>query len=423
MTEQAPIKDMAWDKPLELSMAIGEPGRLAFLAIDELVIDQTYQRPIMASGNRNIRKIAEEFNWAYFAPLVVAPRPGGKFAVIDGQHKATAAKARGDIKKVPCLIINADYATQARAFSVINGNVTKLSMLSTYRARLAAGDHAAREIQDACTRAGVMIAPYPKAPAYRQPNETFAIGSIDAIYRRFGAKVLERSLQLLVQAKANDLIGKMAVRGIAACLGLNPNWMKPSVDELVGALGRGGLRPLYQKAITGRIGGEGYTQFTGYLAEKFTEAFGPGVPAKPKALPAVVKLAKAVKPEQVGNVGGLRKTDMRRVPVRLDKKDRVSTDEKALIEAHLKTHGVRKFESGATGHTSNLLDWLQLQGHKTRRLGARERKPYEIDKKRYDLKGLFEFANKARRKLKLEPFTLGEPMVKGKMRSAPDLVA
>ena len=39
----------------------------------------------------HLRRIAEQFDWRLFAPVIVAPIEGGLFAVIDGQHRTHAA--------------------------------------------------------------------------------------------------------------------------------------------------------------------------------------------------------------------------------------------------------------------------------------------------------------------------------------------
>lgn len=414
MTELYAIEAMTFDRPLVTAKIQGAPGKLAFINLAELVIDRSYQRPVMGAGTKNIRRIAEEFNWSYFAPLVVAPRPGGKYAIIDGQHKALAAKARGDIAQLPCLIITADHPTQARAFAVINGQVTKLSAIALFRSRLTAGDAAAVEIQRAAERAGVTIAAYLKSPKDRAKNETFAIGSIETVYHRYGLKALECALSFLVQADAGELIGKMAVRAVAACMGLHPLWMARPTHDLVSALGKKGFRRLYEEAIAGRSSGDGYAHFTALLAEKFAAAFGPGVkkvePAKPPVkLVAVKSTPRAAEP---GNVKTLTTADLRRpqVPVKERAKDRVSDDERALIDAHLAEKGARVLDSGATGNTSCILDWLCTKGHAACRRSPKGagRFLYEIDGKKHDLNGLFAFTNKVRKKHGLQPLTSGE---------------
>lgn len=74
---------------------------LNWLEIDKLVVDSTYQREIGRRGAANVYQIAENFDWSKFAPVIVAPIEGGKFAIVDGQHRTTAAMLRGQ-QEVPC---------------------------------------------------------------------------------------------------------------------------------------------------------------------------------------------------------------------------------------------------------------------------------------------------------------------------------
>jgi hypothetical protein len=89
-----------------------------------LVVDTEYQREIGRKGATNVMQIAEHFDWSKFAPVVVAPVEGGRFAIVDGQHRTTAAMLR-EIKEVPCQVVQADRAKQAAAYAAVNGNITK----------------------------------------------------------------------------------------------------------------------------------------------------------------------------------------------------------------------------------------------------------------------------------------------------------
>ena len=80
-----PIRDRA-DDPAPI---------LQWIKISDLVVDPAYQRPIFGEGRRNVDRIARNFRWSYFAPVVISPIEGGSFAIIDGQHRTTAAALLG----------------------------------------------------------------------------------------------------------------------------------------------------------------------------------------------------------------------------------------------------------------------------------------------------------------------------------------
>jgi hypothetical protein len=59
--------------------AAGPAPMLQWIKISDLVVDPSYQRPIVGEGKRNVDRIARDFRWAFFAPVVVSPVEGGRF--------------------------------------------------------------------------------------------------------------------------------------------------------------------------------------------------------------------------------------------------------------------------------------------------------------------------------------------------------
>ena len=57
---------------------------LQWIETDRLVVDTEYQREIGRRGATNVIQIAEHFDWSKFAPVIVAPIEGGRFAIVDG---------------------------------------------------------------------------------------------------------------------------------------------------------------------------------------------------------------------------------------------------------------------------------------------------------------------------------------------------
>src|ERR1700722_8255050 len=97
------LRPISADK-FSIPLSAFHPGpvpMLQWVEVGELVIDSSYQRAIGRRGTINIKGIAENFDWSKFAPVIVAPVEGGKFAVVDGQHRTTAAMLRG-VESVPC---------------------------------------------------------------------------------------------------------------------------------------------------------------------------------------------------------------------------------------------------------------------------------------------------------------------------------
>src|SRR3546814_3441077 len=81
---------------------------------------------------------------------------GGQFAIVDGQHRTTAAMLRKQ-PTVPCQIVQADRAKQAAAYAAVNGNVTRTTPTQLFHARMAAGDEQTKAVAAVCQAAQVTI--------------------------------------------------------------------------------------------------------------------------------------------------------------------------------------------------------------------------------------------------------------------------
>jgi hypothetical protein len=164
------------------SRPVGEPPvqllpELAWVAVADLRIDDSYQRPLERSNWKIIQKIADAFDWTCFSPLIVAPLPEGGFAVIDGQHRAHAAALRG-IDRVPALVAALPRAAQARAFSAVNGQITRLSLFHLYRAALEAGERWAVECRQVVEAAGCTLVTSNASTERKKPRQVYAIALI-----------------------------------------------------------------------------------------------------------------------------------------------------------------------------------------------------------------------------------------------------
>lgn len=150
---------------------------LRWVDLDQLCINEAYQRPIENSGWKNIRKIADNFHWTRFSPLLLAKLEDGRFAIIDGQHRAHSAAMCG-IKRLPALVAEMSDQEQASAFSWVNGSVTTLTQIQVYRAALAAFEPWAVQSDAAVTKAGCKLMTFNKASSRRKPGEIFCISQI-----------------------------------------------------------------------------------------------------------------------------------------------------------------------------------------------------------------------------------------------------
>ncbi len=155
----------------------GPAPMLQWLAVDRLVIDDDYQRPLGRWNWLAIEKIASHFHWSRFSPVLVAPVAGGLFAVIDGQHRVHAAALCGMVE-VPAMVVQVDLAAQATAFALVNSQTIKVTGFHIYKAALAAGEDWAVRSHAAVTGAGCVLMTYNSSSALKKPGEVYCLALI-----------------------------------------------------------------------------------------------------------------------------------------------------------------------------------------------------------------------------------------------------
>jgi hypothetical protein len=133
-------QDYKWAKP-------GDNGIQQMVPIGELNVDMTYQR--CEVSHANTLAIAKDFDWVAFGNVIVMKRADGKLYVIDGQQRTLAAKLRGDIEKVPCVIFESNGVEhEARGFIATNTRRRSVSAITKFHARVLAKESPDTEIQD-----------------------------------------------------------------------------------------------------------------------------------------------------------------------------------------------------------------------------------------------------------------------------------
>jgi hypothetical protein len=195
-----PISTEGFEKPE--SVAAGSVPMLQWMKIADLVIDPTYQRPIIGKGRLIVDRIARSFSWSCFSPVVVSPVEGGKFAIIDGQHRTTAAAILG-IERVPRQIVIAAQEEQAAAFKAINGTTTPISQMALHAAALVAEEPAAIQVAHVCACADVELLRYPLAVDRQRLGQTMAAGAIARCLKQYGEATVIAALQCVTRTSNN----------------------------------------------------------------------------------------------------------------------------------------------------------------------------------------------------------------------------
>lgn len=217
------IDDFAADVPRRALDACGPAPQLQWLDIAALVVDPAYQRDITAQGRRNVKRIAELFDWRYFSPVIVAPIAGGRYAVVDGQHRATAALLVGHAS-VPCQVIMAAPGEQAKAFTAVNGTVTRVHTLAMHKAAVAAGDAMAREVERVAKAGGAKVLAYPVPELKQAPGQTMAIGALRELIQAYGAEATILGLRSVTET-SNAVRGGLTAQIVKSVGRLAAMWL------------------------------------------------------------------------------------------------------------------------------------------------------------------------------------------------------
>ena len=137
---------------------IGAPCTPSNVPVDQLLVDDTYQRSIEGGTSQAaIKKYAMNWDWRLCMPLL-GSRRNGRIYIIDGQHRLEAAKLRGDIPWLPVVLFDFDDPkSEAELFVAANKSRRPMSTLDNFHAAVAAGDEKAIAINDVVTDAGLVV--------------------------------------------------------------------------------------------------------------------------------------------------------------------------------------------------------------------------------------------------------------------------
>ena len=152
----------------------------------QLQVDPAYQRDLDATSLRLIDRIAHAWDWSLCQPLVIARRPDGALFVVDGQHRLEAARRRGDIAQLPCVIFSpADAREEATAFVNLNQLRRPLTAYALWKGALVAGDAQALVLDGLLRAAGLGFAGSKNASVI-PPGTLNNVGSVRSWHARHG---------------------------------------------------------------------------------------------------------------------------------------------------------------------------------------------------------------------------------------------
>ncbi len=174
---------------------------LQYCLPEQLSVDPDYQRSIENGRSAKlIRTIAQAWNWELCQPLVVNRRLDGALYVIDGQHRLAAARLRGDIAQLPCVITTlADPALEAERFVAFNSRRKPLTPLEIYRAALASGDPKAKLVATLVEKNGFTVSKTSNNQQCKPDTLTNPRG-IEKLIDRHGERPVDLALNAMGQS-------------------------------------------------------------------------------------------------------------------------------------------------------------------------------------------------------------------------------
>ena len=183
----------------------GEPPTVDWIDKGQLDVDMTYQRP---EDRQRIDRMARTFSWAKFGAIVVVHKDGGRFNIVDGQHRAKAAILHPMVTVLPAVVLTGVASTAAEASSFLGLNGGKaVSPLQMHFAAVVAGDEDAMTIDQVCQRASVKLLRNPASNGDYGVGETIAIAGLKGLVSRRGVIRARQILEVLVQAKLAPITG------------------------------------------------------------------------------------------------------------------------------------------------------------------------------------------------------------------------
>lgn len=191
----------------------GAAPTLRWLQVADLFVDSVCQR-FSNHRRRKIQRIANDFRWSRFRPVLVAPVERGKFVIIDGECRTTAAALVG-FENVPCQIVCAEQEQLPNAFNAVNSTVSAVSRMALRAATVDASESSAVRLAELCARADVELLRYPVAANRQLAGQTMAVAALERCLKRYGDATLITALQCVTQT-TNNRPGALSARMIKA---------------------------------------------------------------------------------------------------------------------------------------------------------------------------------------------------------------
>ena len=191
-------------KEPEVLVSTSDVGNLEVLTIDDLHVDHTYQRDLSAD---RVQSIAAKWDIVAAGPIVVSRRANGDLYIVNGQHRAAAAKMAGETHVI-AQVVN-DLTAKQEATLRLKGNYRLGDKaMERFRAQLAAEDPESKAIVTLCEQFETRINATPSTE-----HGINAITAVETMYRRNKGILLTRVFEV-IRLAFGRVEGKYATVGM-----------------------------------------------------------------------------------------------------------------------------------------------------------------------------------------------------------------
>jgi hypothetical protein len=238
-----------------------EMGDMEVVAIDDLNVDHAYQRDLDAGL---VQRIAAGWDIVASGPIVVSRRPDGSLWIVNGQHRAAAAKVAGEthilaqVKSVAGM--TPDEARVYEAELRLKGNTRRTDKSQErFRAQVAARHADSLAIVEIASKFNTRINPWND-----QKHGINSVSAVERLYRKNNGVLLTRVFEFIRDAfgEVGGAFASVAMLNAIAWL-LERHDQEMNRSRMVERLGVEGIEALDRKARAhkGAMGGALWTNY------------------------------------------------------------------------------------------------------------------------------------------------------------------